>query len=447
MLREVTVENGKLRGIPGADPRVTIFRGVPFAAPPVGANRWRAPQPCPDWEGVREAYTFAPISVQDQPGIGDNIYNREWHVDPDIPMNEDCLYLNVFTPAKSTDEKLPVLVWIFGGGFQWGYTAEMEFDGERLARRGVIVVSVNYRLASLGFLAHPEITAESPDAPGNFGLLDQQAGIKWVKRNIAAFGGDPDHITIAGQSAGGGSVMNQITCEANYGLLSGAVILSGIINPPNSDDDMFRPKNLADAEKLGEEFFEFLGVKSLEEARKLDAFHIRDEYAKFVKEHHLMVPITDGVLIKEYPVERFKRGDYADIPVIAGFTADEFVYNGVNIVEKSVKEVFDETIKAPGRKPLYAYGFEPDIPGWDHPGCFHSVDLWFFFESLGKCWRPFKGHHYDLARFMCNYLADFIKTGDPNGKDADGEDMTTWKPYSEGKFIMHFTSDGPKEGV
>ena len=167
MLRETEVKNGKVRGIAGNDPRVTVYKGIPFAAPPVGRNRWRAPQPCPDWEGLLDACRFGPISVQDQPAVGEDIYCREWHVDKDIPMDEDCLYLNVWTPALSRDEKLPVLVWYFGGAFQWGYTAEMEFNGERLARRGIVVVSVNYRLAALGFLAHPEITKEAPDAPAN----------------------------------------------------------------------------------------------------------------------------------------------------------------------------------------------------------------------------------------------------------------------------------------
>ena len=197
MLRETKTENGKVRGLAGTDPRITVFRGIPFAAPPVGKNRWRAPQPCENWDGVLEAYDFAPISVQDRPAMGTDIYCREWHVDKDISMKEDNLYLNIWTPAKEADEKLPVLVWFFGGGFQWGYTAEMEFNGEQLAKRGIIVVSVNYRLNCFGFLAHPEITAEAPDAPGNFGLLDQKAGLNWVYRNIAAFGGNPERISIA----------------------------------------------------------------------------------------------------------------------------------------------------------------------------------------------------------------------------------------------------------
>ena len=202
MIRTAKTENGLVRGLPAADPRITAFRGIPFAAPPVGENRWRAPQPCENWSGVRKAYRFGPISVQDTPGLGDNIYCREWHVDPEIPMSEDCLYLNVWTGARKAGEKQPVLVWFFGGGLQWGYTAEMEFDGERLARRGVVVVTVNYRLNVFGFLAHPELTKEQPDAPANFGNLDQRAGLEWVIRNIAEFGGDPENITIAGQSAG-----------------------------------------------------------------------------------------------------------------------------------------------------------------------------------------------------------------------------------------------------
>lgn len=236
MLREVRTENGLVRGIEAADPRITAFKGIPFAAPPIGDNRWRAPQPAANWDGVKECYRFAPIPFQNQPGVGTDIYCREWHVDPDIAMSEDCLYLNVWTGAKSADEKRPVVVWFFGGGFQWGYPAEMEFDGERVARRNVVVVTVGYRLNVFGFLAHPQLTKEQPDAPTNFGLLDQQAGVKWVKRNIAAFGGDPDNITIAGQSAGGGSVMAQVTNPANKGLFSKAIVQSGIINNPYNNE-------------------------------------------------------------------------------------------------------------------------------------------------------------------------------------------------------------------
>ncbi len=430
MLRMVMTENGALRGIPGSDPRITAFKGVPFAAPPVGRNRWRAPQACPDWEGVRNAFEFGPISMQDTPGTGDGLYDREWHVDPDIPMSEDCLYLNVWTSAKKPDEKQPVLVWFFGGGFQWGYTAEMEFDGERLAGRGVVVVSVGYRLGAFGFLAHPEITAESPERPGNFGLLDQQAGLKWVRRNIAAFGGDPGRITIAGQSAGGGSVLNQLTCEENYGDIRGAVIFSGIIRHFDEDNDIFRPVSLEAAEKKGESFFGYLGVKSLAEARELDAREIRDRYAAYAQDHPRMFPFADGRVYKGDPVERFIEGKRARVPVISGNTGDEFRADGINTVEKSVKTTFLEArAKDPGGPEMYYYRFDPDIPGWDCAGSFHSSDLWFFFETLGKCWRPFEGRHFELAARMCDYFANFIKTGDPNGTGRDGCGLPGWLPY------------------
>ena len=269
MLRLTEVENGRIRGIAGSDPRVTVFKGFPYAAPPVGKNRWKAPNPCNDWNGIYEANSFAPIPYQDTPGLGTDIYCREWHVDPEIPMSEDCLYLNIWTPAKSKDEKLPVLVWYYGGSFQWGYTAEMELDGEALAKRGIVVVSVAYRLGCFGNLAHKELTKEAQGAPGNFSLLDQKAGLHWVHRNIAAFGGDPDNIKIAGQSAGGASVMNQLVCEDNKDIIKGAVIFSGIISLDKTDDQLFVPKTLSSAEELGEKFIESLGACGIEEARSV----------------------------------------------------------------------------------------------------------------------------------------------------------------------------------
>ena len=446
MLRIVKTENGLLKGLAGSDPRVTAFKGVPFAAPPTGELRWRAPQPAADWEGVRQAFEFGPISMQDTPGIGGGIYDREWHVDPEIPMSEDCLYLNVWTGAKSTDEKLPVLLWYFGGGFQWGYTSEMEFEGERLARRGVIVVTAAYRLGAFGFLSHPEITAEHPEAPGNFGFLDQQAALRWVKRNIAAFGGDPQRITIAGQSAGGGSVMAQLTCEDNYGDIAGAVVLSGMFRREENEENPLRSVGLEQAEMKGEDFFRFLGVSSLSEARKLDAAYLRDRYGVYAQSHPRMFPIIDGCFSKGDSVKRFIAGDRAPVPVMAGNTDDEFRAGGINTIEKAVKTTFlDAQAQNPDSRNMYYYRFEPDIPGGDHPGTFHSVDLWFFFETLGKCWRPWSGRHYELARQMCDYFANFIKTGDPNGSGWDEEPLPQWKPYRDGdRCEMVFGSAGAK---
>lgn len=471
MLRVTQVENGIIQGLPAADPRITSFKGIPFAAPPVGENRWRAPQPAEDWAGVLKAYEFAPVSMQVRQEIDDNnIYTREWAVEPDIAMSEDCLYLNVWTPAKRTDEKLPVYVWYFGGGLQVGHPAEMEFDGERIARRGIVVVTINYRLNCFGFLCHPEITAESPEAPANFGHLDQQAATRWVKRNIAAFGGDPDNITIGGQSAGGGSVMSQLVSPQNKGLFQKAIVESGVfINVyPNSGMARFW-RGLKEAEQDGVDFFNYLGVKSLAEARALDAVYLRD---KAVEYGGFWGTVEDHAFNVGNPFELFLQNKRELVPVMLGHTSSEFfsVPNvetldefkemastlfgedaeeylklcaaeqlgieeikkqaSVSSIEYAIRIAAQANADTGANTPMYYYNFDAEIPGWDNPGTFHSVDLWFFFETLAKCWRPFLGKHYDLARQMCNYWAHFIRSGDPNGLDATGEALPQWEPYT-----------------
>jgi len=480
MLRIVRTENGMVEGLPAADPRITSFKGIPFAAPPVGENRWRAPQPAEDWDGILCAYSYGPISMQ-RPQIVDmnNIYCREWAVDPDIPMDEDCLYLNVWTPALCEDENLPVYVWYFGGGLQEGHPSEMEFDGERLARRGIIVVTVNYRTNVFGFLCHKEITREQNEAPANFGHLDQQAGLKWVKRNIRAFGGDPDNVTIGGQSAGGGSVLTQITAPSNDGLIQRAVIDSGIVRPPYPTTMLPVPcVKLSIAEEKGERFFAHLGVQTLKEARELDAVYIRDKMMTFPE---MFGTVDDGVFCIGDEYDLLFHQKARKVPLFVGNTKDEFCvkpqaesmgelkalaqnYYGEDAQEfltiiQDEADGFEDVMNnatinsiaftihlmaqyekdAGVDLPIYYYTFQPEIPGWDHPGCFHSVDLWFFFETLAKCWRPFIGKHYDLSRQMCNYITNFIKSGDPNGDDSTGETMPIWKPYTvEQPWNMEF---------
>ena len=483
MLRQVKTENGWVRGIEAADPRITAFKGVPFAAPPVGKNRWRAPQPCENWAGIRDCSRFAPISMQWIPGLGDDIYCREWHVDPDIPMSEDCLYLNIWTNAKKADEKMPVLVWFFGGGLQCGYPAEMEFDGERIARRGIVVVTVNYRVGALGFLTHPEITEEAPDAPANFGNLDQQAGLRWVQRNIAAFGGDPAKVTIAGQSAGGGSVMSQLACPDNKGLFRNTAVMSAMIFDPYMRREIGRPELLKDAEKKGEDFFAFLGVQTLKEARGMDAVKLQRSYEKYMESHVPFFTVQDDRFCIGDPIALYRAGKCVDTVMMAGNTGGEFLntidaadeaglkeeaerlfgdkadtflaiqesrqkteglgYAAASGIECTVKGTLSDIAKS-GRKG-YVYCFDPDIPGWDDPGTFHSSDLWFWFETLAKCWRPFVGRHYDLARQMCDYFCNFIKTGNPNGKDLNGETLPKWGAWTEETpCTMTFTGSGAK---
>ena len=471
MLRKVKTENGWVEGLPAADPRITSFKGVPYAAPATGKNRWRPPQPCEDWEGVLQCYKFAPISMQHVPGEDpNNIYSREWNVDPSIEMSEDSMVLNIWTPACDPDEKLPVFVWYFGGGLREGNTAEMEFDGERLARRGIVVVTVNYRLNCFGFLCHPEITAENPEFPANFGHLDQRYGTMWVKRNIAAFGGDPDNITIGGQSAGGGSVMAQVSSPLNKGLFQKAIVDSGLEKVPYPPSFFGELMTLEEAEEQGKAFFKELGVETLEEARALDAFYIRD---KANESKCRFGVVNDGYYLVGNTNDRFLNNEANMVPMLFGHTSTEFFSapkaENDEELDAYVKNLFgedaDEFLKliasrrgafvermnkaqvqhledagrligeckaATGDKtPFYYWVFDPEIPGWDNPGTFHSSDLWFFFETLAKCWRPFVGKHYDLARQMCNYWANFIKTGDPNGRDADGRKMPEWRPYTK----------------
>ena len=484
MIKKAKVEGGIVVGAPAADPRIISYKGIPFAAPPVGENRWRAPQPVAPWEGEKECFVFKPISMQHIPGLDqNNIYTREWNVDPTIEMNEDCLYLNVWTPAKTAEERLPVYVWYFGGGLQEGNPAEMEFDGERLARRGIVVVTVNYRLNVFGFLAHPQLTKEQPDAPTNFGHLDQQAGTRWVKRNIAAFGGDPDNITIGGQSAGGGSVLSQLICPDNEGLFQKAAVISGIMF--SVYPSMFGGKSLEESEKLGEMFFERLGVKTLEEARALDAFYIRD---KLEEDRVFFGTVIDGRFAMGSHEEMLMQGKYWHMPILFTHTSTEFrlgmrapsieafrenakawlgsqhdefmalcdsddiekankaselcgIELGIRCLKKRNEELGIE-------EPFYYGIFDPSIPGWDDPKTFHSSDLWFWFETLAKCWRPFKGFHYDLARHMCNYMANFVKTGNPNGADADGTEMPVWEPFtSEGQATLWFRDSGAETRI
>ncbi len=487
MLREVKTENGIVRGIPAADPRVTAFKGIPFAAPPVGELRWRAPQPAANWEGVRECYDFSPINIQIKPGLdATNIYAREWNVDPEIPQSEDSLYLNVWTNAKSADEKQPVMVWFFGGGYTAGNTAEMEFDGERIARRSVILVSVQYRLGAFSFFAHPDLAKANPGEPiGNYGLLDQRAGMEWVKKNIAAFGGDPDNVTIFGQSAGAGSTLCQVASPMNKGLFNKAIFESG--GGLRTYGQGGGCISLETAYKNCQEFLDKNGIKSIKEARALSAEDLNNMSNDFLAIHRFE-PVVDGIFLLEDPSDTMASGNYPDVPYLFGCTGgegdpaiggglpktieelrdygikrygeknvDEFMAvckchtdtDVVNLVhtDDSFRGRFmnnalflEQRVKA-GKKNNWMYVFDASMPGWDRPGSFHSSELWFVFETLAKCWRPFKGKHYDLARKICNYWTNFARTGNPNGLDADGTPMEEWKSATDEDRYMHYLNE------
>lgn len=477
MLRQVTTHYGVIRGIPAADPRITAFKGIPFAAPPVGALRWRAPQPPAPWKDVLEAEMFAPISMQEIPGLNapDDIYTKEWHVDPDIPMSEDCLYLNIWSPARNTSEKLPVMIWIFGGGMCCGYPSEMEFDGERIARRGVILVSVNYRVNGFGFLAHPELTQESEfHSSGNYGFLDQLAAIKWVKENISAFGGDPKNMTVFGQSAGGRSVLCHLSSP-----LAKDTFVRAISQSAGGAGLCCRPlyPSLREAEETGKRFLSFLKVDSIAQARQIDACTLRDKSMEFILHDVRWGPVIDGWYLKEDPILSIAAGRLNTFQCMTGSTTAEMNrflhFNSRTELDAYAKESFGENadtflslaksrmsqgekgfhfsynlselgaktwaaLAAEQNHPLYIYRFDADLPG-DNAGAFHSSELWFIFETLAKCWRPFQGKHYDLARQMCNYWTNFAKTGNPNGEDNNKDPLPLWKPYTaDSENCMHF---------
>ena len=237
----VKVDGGLLQG--KTEDGLTVYKGIPFAAPPVGDLRWRAPQPAAKWEGVQQTDKFAPGPIQ-----GGN---------PPSGKSEDCLYLNVWTPAKSANDKIPVLVWIYGGGFGAGATSEKNYSGENLAKKGVVLVSIAYRVGQLGFLAHPELSSENPNhVSGNYGLLDMIAGLQWVQKNIAAFGGDPNKVTIFGESAGGIAVSMLCASPLAKGLFHGAISQSGgSFGPPRPTTfPGENQKRLADAERDGQAY-------------------------------------------------------------------------------------------------------------------------------------------------------------------------------------------------
>ena len=326
MLRITKTENGMVRGIPAADPRITCFKGIPFAAPPVGELRWRAPQPAANWEGVRPCLEFMPIAMQRIPGENpEAFYAKEWHVEPEVAMDEDCLYLNIWTPAKTGKEKLPVMVWIYGGGLMEGYPYEMEFDGERIARRGVILVSVNYRLNVFGFLTHPEIIRNSPDGfIANWGYLDQKAGIDWVRRNIANFGGDPDNITIFGQSAGGGSVLAHLNSPLAKGAFAKAIIQSA--GGVSSKKPLLQLPPYLDLDRLAEQgraFFDFIGAKNLAAARAIDSRTLMAQHIKFDKYWSATI---DGKYVVEDSSDSVLAGHQNRVPMMIGSTTGESLF-------------------------------------------------------------------------------------------------------------------------
>ncbi|HZA35327.1 MAG TPA: carboxylesterase family protein, partial [Vicinamibacterales bacterium] len=327
---QVKTQSGPVEGTESGDGRIRVFRGIPFAAPPVGELRWQAPRPVAPWQEVRKATAFGNRCMQ-APIFSDMIFRDE--------VSEDCLYLNVWTPARAATERLPVMVWIYGGGFQAGSASEPRQDGEKLAGTGVVVVSFNYRLGVFGFLAHPELTRESGhNASGNYGLLDQIAALQWVKTNIAAFGGDPGRVTIFGESAGSFAVSALMASPPAQGLFHRAIGESGAFF--NTGSGALAPGTLAASEASGVTFAQSIGAPSLAALRAKPAADVLQAAAK--GPGRWFAPMIDGFVLPRNVPAIYADGKQSHVPLLAGWNADEVRSSVILAKEQATAAAFVE---------------------------------------------------------------------------------------------------------
>ncbi|MGH9522786.1 MAG: carboxylesterase/lipase family protein [Terriglobales bacterium] len=472
LAQRVRTRSGLLDGKTSPDGQVQIFLGIPYAAPPVDDLRWKEPQPVMPWKGVREAKNFGARCMQAR------IYSDM--VFRDSGPSEDCLHLNVWTPTTKSNAKLPVMVWIFGGGFHAGATSEPRQDGEHLAHRGVVVVSMDYRLGIFGFFSHPELTRESPHhASGNYGLLDQAAALRWVHDNIAAFGGDPDNVTIFGESAGSFSVSGQMASPLSKKLIARAIGESGafLANVP-------RLQALADSEQQGEKFGESIGATSLAKLRSLPAKDLLDAATK--TSPFRFWPNIDGYFFPASPHTIYAAGDQAHVPLLAGWNRDEANANRFFGKDAPTKENYiakvnqqfgahaPEILKAfpadtdaqaaesagqlasdgfiafgtwkwielqqqAGDAPVYRYEFDQPPPAAANPKypdagkvAYHSAEIEYVFETLASKDLPFGDEDRKVSAMMAAYWTNFAKSGNPNAKG-----LPEWPTFGRDHLVMH----------
>ena len=466
------VEQGLLQGT--VEDGLNIYRGVPFAAPPLGNLRWRAPQPALPWQGVRSAEKFAPQCLQTIPGI---------------TTSEDCLYLNVWSPAESPSARVPVLVWIYGGGFSVGGTAVPTYSGEKLAQKGVVLVSIAYRLGPLGFLAHPELSAESPQhVSGNYGLLDMIAALQWIQKNIAAFGGDPHKVTIFGESAGGIAVSELCASPLAKGLIQGAISESGgSFGHPRAGGapgENMRP--LALAERSGEDFALNMGAKSIADLRKLPG-------DKLISSGQLSRgtswPTVDGWVIPDDQYKIYESKQFNDTPILVGYNSDEGASFGpprssqayIASVRARYGSFADSLLKAYptedtavpktardltrdaafgwqtwtwarmqsslGKSKAFYYYFDqhPEYPA-DSPqaghGSSHGMEVEYVFghPTGGPAGKP-STTDLAISDAMATYWTNFAKYGDPNGNG-----MPEWPAFSDQHPELMYFAGTPHTG-
>jgi len=461
----IAIEGGKISGIAGGD--VHTYKGIPFAAPPVGKLRWRPPQPVPPWEGVRRCTEFGPWCPQPRPLLGKGLGET----------SEDCLYLNVWTPAKPADAKLPVMVWIHGGGHTTGSGAASFYEGTRLARQGVVVVTINYRLGPFGYLAHPLLSKESDrGVSGNYGMLDQIAALRWVQRNIAAFGGDPGCVTIFGESAGAVSICRLMVSPLGKGLFHRAIAQSGGAHGRNRH---LRKTwyGMEPMEEVGERIAATLGCDQADDVlaalRAVSAEKLLEAsrpgqglFGRGTK----FGPVIDGWALPDDPTDLWAAGKQHDVPFMAGSNADEgsiflrqLPIRRVLGYKLTVRMMFreraddvlalfpvtrDDEVQAVASRlvgvsafvapmrwlarsmakvdaPGYLYHFTRVAPGSavKQYGSFHGLEIGYVFGTLKPALGP-TPRDWELSKTMSACWTRFAKTGDPNG---DG--LPEWPAY------------------
>ena len=412
------IEGGQVKGVETPTKGIIAYKGIPFAAPPVGKLRWKEPQPVVPWKGVKTAdkYGAAAMQITWDPK---SFYGREWRASGSVPFNEDCLYLNIWTSAAGDkSKKLPVALWIHGGGYREGFAFEPEMDGgEDWASRGVIFVSVTYRLGVIGFFSHPLLSAESPHGvSGNYGLMDQAAALKWIYNNIEQFGGDPKNITIFGQSAGAGSVQSLCASPISKSLVSKAISMSG------GGLSNARPGTSLDTAQLAnKKMMDYFGKTTLDDMRALsfdELIQLSQKYTDTTKIRIGWGPVIDNYFLKKTFSDAAMAKEIPDIPYMFGFTA-----NDMGDMSKPIGD-FAALRATQSSKPTYAYLFQRQLPG-DSSGAFHSSDLWYIFHSIRHSWRPFTAGDEQLSKQMADFWTNFAKFGNPNGM---GEGV--WKPYT-----------------
>lgn len=444
-LHTVKTQNGLVAG--SSNNEINIFKGIPFAAPPVAALRWKEPQPAANWKGVKQCTAFSASPIQPKP-VPFLCWSEEFIAPPE-PLSEDCLYLNIWTAAKNKKEKRPVFVWIYGGGFSSGSAACAIYDGEEMARKGIVFVSINYRVGAFGFMAHPALSKEQNNASGNYGILDQIAALQWVKKNIAAFGGDPSRVTIAGQSAGSMSVNCLVASPLAKGLFQQAILQSGGLV------GSFRPATLSNAETIGNEIQKKLGATDINEMRKKSAEEILIA-SQSLENLRLGLTLDDYVLPKNL-LTHFKEGKHNNVPLMMGWVAGDGSLFGKSVITadkfvQQAKEKYgsnsdaylktftadtDEAAQQSdskiallnfaampahllagyNNKPSYIYQVShvpTDKPGFPNYGAFHTSEVPYALHTLHLWKRPWQQHDYAVQDIMSAYWIQFIKTGNPN---------------------------------